>query len=167
MLETLLKLSLVVFMIGNLLDMGLRLNLTNVGAGLRRTRFLAAILIWGFVALPALALLIAHVLPLTPAHVTGLVLLGMAPCAPFLPPMVDRAKGDLGLAAVVMLVTAVVIVIYTPLSPSASRSRKRRPTSPAGSIRRSRRSPVSTPWPCWSFAPWSTGRASCRWPGAM
>jgi BASS family bile acid:Na+ symporter len=39
----------------------------------------------------------------------------MAPCAPFLPPMVDRAKGDLGLAAVVMLVTAVVTVIYMPL----------------------------------------------------
>ena len=79
-------------------------------------RFLLASLLWGFVALPALAWGLAHLLPLEHPYATGLVLLGMAPCAPFLPPMVDRARGDLGCTAAFMLLAVLVIVAYMPLA---------------------------------------------------
>lgn len=115
MMELALKITLVIFMVGNLLDMGLRLDMTAALAGLRRVRFLAAILLWGFVLLPALAWGLTRLLPLSPDHATGLILLGMAPSAPFLPPMVDRAKGDLDLAAVALLVTSIAVVIYMPV----------------------------------------------------
>jgi len=115
-LEVILKISVAVFMLGNLLDMGLRVDLSRALVGLKQTRFVGAILLWGFVALPALAWLLARVLPIENEHATGLVLLGMAPVAPFLPPMVERARGNLDLAAAVLLVASIGIVIYMPLA---------------------------------------------------
>lgn len=115
-LEVLLKFSLAVFMAGNLLDMGLRLRVAEAARGLGDVRFVVASLLWGFVALPAVAYAIAVVVPMARPFAMGLMLLGMAPCAPFLPPMVDRARGDLGLAAAFMLLTAVVTVVYMPVA---------------------------------------------------
>jgi bile acid:Na+ symporter, BASS family len=54
-LMILLKISLVIFMAGNLLDMGLRLNPRDALRGLRNVRFVAYVLLWGFVLCPALA----------------------------------------------------------------------------------------------------------------
>jgi predicted Na+-dependent transporter len=50
----LLKLSLVVFMAGNLLEMGLRLQRGATLRGFRNLRFVAWTLVWGFVLGPAL-----------------------------------------------------------------------------------------------------------------
>jgi len=115
-LKHLLNITLALFMIGNMLDMGLRLDARQALRDLRDARFLLASLLWGFVALPALAWGLAHLLPLEHPYATGLVLLGMAPCAPFLPPMVDRARGDLGCTAAFMLLAVLVIVAYMPLA---------------------------------------------------
>ena len=114
-LEFLLKVTLVIFMVGNLLDMGLRLRMNEALRGLRDTRFVVASLVWGFVVLPAFAYAIAVIVPMARPFAIGLTLLGMAPCAPFLPPMVERARGDIGYAAAFMLLASVVTVIYMPL----------------------------------------------------
>lgn len=116
MLDLLLKASIVVFMAGNLLDMGLRLNPPDALRGLRAPRFVAATLIWGFVAGPALAWGITKVVPLDAPYAMGLLLLGMTPCAPFLPMIVDKARGDLGYTAAFMLLTAVGTVVFMPLA---------------------------------------------------
>lgn len=115
-LGTLLKVTLVIFMVGNLLDMGLRLRLAEALRDLRNVRFVLASLAWGFVLLPALAYAIASLFPVAHPYAMGLILLGMTPCAPFLPPMVDRAKGDLGYAAAFMLLAAVVTVAAMPFA---------------------------------------------------
>ena len=60
MLMILVKISVVIFMAGNLLDMGLRLNPQDAARGLRDFRFVALTLVWGFVLAPALAYVIAH-----------------------------------------------------------------------------------------------------------
>jgi BASS family bile acid:Na+ symporter len=112
----LLKVSLVVFVAGNLLDMGLRLDLRNAVAGLRDARFVAYTLLWGFVLGPGLAYAITSIVPLAPPYAVGLILLGMTPCAPFVPTLVDRAKGDLGYTAAFMLLTAVTTVAYMPVA---------------------------------------------------
>lgn len=112
----LLKLALVVFLAGNLLDMGLRLNPQEALRGLRNVRFVAYTVIWGFVLVPALAVAIPLVIPLDPAYATGLVLLGMTPCAPFLPAMVARARGDMGFTAAFMFITAVGTVLFMPVA---------------------------------------------------
>lgn len=113
-LEILLKVSLVIFMAGSLLDMGLRLKLGDALRALRDARFVVVSLLWGFVALPALAYVIAEWLPMAPPFAMGLILLGMAPSSPFMPPMVEKARGDMGLAAAFMLLASAVTVAYMP-----------------------------------------------------
>jgi bile acid:Na+ symporter, BASS family len=115
-LDFALKISLVLFMVGNLLDMGLRLKLQEAIGALRNVRFVTLSLLWGFVLLPGLAYLLTVVVPLEPPYAIGLLLLSLAPCAPFLPPMVDKARGDMGHAAAFMLLTSLVTVAYMPLA---------------------------------------------------
>lgn len=115
-LDKLLKLSLVIFMVGNLLDMGLRLKMTEALAGLRNVRFVSLSILWGFFLCPALAYLLTRIIPLNPFYGMGMVLLGMTPCAPFLPPMVEKARGNMGYAAAFMLIASVVTVAYMPFA---------------------------------------------------
>jgi len=109
-----LKISLVIFMAGNLLDMGLRLNPQDALRGLRNVRFVVLTLLWGCGLCPALAYVIPLVIPLESHYAIGLILLGMTPCAPFLPAIVNKAKGDLGFTAAFMPLTAVAMVIFMP-----------------------------------------------------
>jgi BASS family bile acid:Na+ symporter len=115
-LQLLLEVSLVVFMVGNLLDMGLRLNLREAMKAMRDGRFVIYSVLWGFVLCPALAWSLVRVIPIAPSDGIGLVLLGMAPCAPFLPPMVERARGDLSYAAAFMLLASLITVVYMPVA---------------------------------------------------
>lgn len=115
-LQILLKISLLLFMVGNLLDMGLRLNLQDALGGLRNGRFVVLSGLWGFVLCPALAWLLTQVIPLEPPYAIGMIMLGMTPCAPFLPMMVERARGDMGYAAAFMLLASVATVVYMPLA---------------------------------------------------
>jgi bile acid:Na+ symporter, BASS family len=111
-----LKISLVIFMAGNLLDMGLRLNPQDALRGLRNVRFVSYTLLWGFLLCPALAYVICRVIPLEEPYAMGLLLMGMTPCAPFLPPLVSSAKGDLGFTAAFMLLTAAGTVAFMPFA---------------------------------------------------
>jgi BASS family bile acid:Na+ symporter len=115
-LDIALKISLVLFMVGNLFDMGLRLKVQEAIRALRNARFVTLCLLWGFILLPGLAYLLTVVVPLEPPYAIGLLLLGLAPCAPFLPPMVDKARGDMAHTAALMLLTSVATVAYMPLA---------------------------------------------------
>jgi len=112
----LLKISLVVFMAGNLMDMGLRLNPEDALRGLSNIRFVAHTLVWGFVIGPAVAYMITLVIPLEAPYAIGLILLGMTPCAPFVPLFVNKAKGDLGYTAAFMLLSAVATILFMPFA---------------------------------------------------
>lgn len=115
-LDKLLKITLVIFMVGNLLDMGLRLKVRQAVAGITNMRFVSFSILWGFVLCPALAYVLTRIIPLDPFYGMGMVLLGMTPCAPFLPPMVEKAKGDTGYTAAFMLVACVITVAYMPFA---------------------------------------------------
>jgi len=115
-LNQLFKISLAIFMAGSLLEMGLRLNLTDALRGLRSGRFVAYTLVWSFVISPALAYGITLVIPLDTPYAIGLILLGMAPCAPFVPALVDKAKGDLGYTAAFMVLASVGTVVFMPFA---------------------------------------------------
>lgn len=115
-LMILLKISLVIFMAGNLLHMGLRLNPRDALRGLRNARFVVHVLLWGFLFCPALAYVVPMVIPLEEPYAIGLILMGMTPCAPFLPAIVNKAKGDLGFTAAIMLLTAAGTVAFMPFA---------------------------------------------------
>ena len=95
--------------------MGLELNLTEALKTLRSARAIGLIVLWGWVVGPALAWLITKVLPLAEAHAAGLLLISLAPTAPFFPLMVGRARGDMSFAAAFMLLTTIGTVVLLPL----------------------------------------------------
>ena len=103
-------------MAGNLLDMGLRLKLTEAIGGLRNVRFVVVEPAVGFCPVPGPGLSAHEGHPTGTPYAIGMLLLGMAPCAPFLPLMVDKARGDLAYAAAFMLLASVVTVVYMPLA---------------------------------------------------
>jgi bile acid:Na+ symporter, BASS family len=110
-----LKLLVLVFMAGSLLEMGLGLSVTEALKGLRNPRFLGYGVLFAFVLGPLLAWLLTRIIPLEPSHAIGLLLLGMTPCAPFLPVMVNRARGDIGYAPAMLLLSAVGTVVLMPV----------------------------------------------------
>jgi BASS family bile acid:Na+ symporter len=71
--------------------------------------------LWAFVLCPALAYVLPMVIPLTPPYAMGLILLGLAPCAPLLPMMTEKAHGDLNYAASFILLASAGTVIYMPI----------------------------------------------------
>jgi bile acid:Na+ symporter, BASS family len=114
-LTILLKITVVIFMAGNLLELGLRLNLKEALRGLRDVRFVTLSVLWAFVLCPALAYVLTLIMPLTPPYAMGLILLGLAPCAPLLPMMTEKARGDLNYAASFILLASAGTVIYMPI----------------------------------------------------
>jgi BASS family bile acid:Na+ symporter len=84
--------------------------------GLRNLRFVGFSLLWCFMLGPAVAYGLTRVIPLAPPYAMVLVLIGLIPCAPFLPMVVDRARGDMRYAATFMLPAAVGMVATMPFA---------------------------------------------------
>jgi BASS family bile acid:Na+ symporter len=83
-LNTIQNITIIIFMVGNLLEVGLRLDVAEAIAALRNVRFVVTSLLWCFVIGPALAVLLTKFIPFAEPYALGLVLLGMAPCSPTL-----------------------------------------------------------------------------------
>ncbi len=114
MLQLLLNVAIVIFMVGNLLEVGLRLQVTEAFAALRHTRFVVLSLLLCFVIGPALALLLTMVLPLAEPYSLGLVLLGLAPCSPAIPVMMRISGGNLAFMSAFMLIAYAGTVAFMP-----------------------------------------------------
>jgi BASS family bile acid:Na+ symporter len=115
-LMLLFKISLGIFMAGSLFEMGLKVSLPEAFRGLRNVRFVAYTFLWSFVLCPALAYGLTLAIPLQFPFAVGLILLGMAPSAPFVPLLVEKAKGDLGFTAAFMLLASVGTVVFMPFT---------------------------------------------------
>jgi bile acid:Na+ symporter, BASS family len=113
-LDAVLKITLVIFMFGNMLDLGLRLDLPQALRGLRDVRFVALVLFWGYIVCPGLGYLMAVTLPLSPGYAMALVLVAIAPGNPFLAVSVSKARADVNYAASFMLLASAVTVVYMP-----------------------------------------------------
>lgn len=107
--------SLIIFMVGNLSAMGLQLNLKEAIVPLKDIRFVVATLVASFVIGPALAYLVVVAIPMERPYATGVLLLGMAPAAPFLPLVVKRANGDLAAGASFMLLASLGTILAMPI----------------------------------------------------
>lgn len=115
LLEKLLGGTIAVFMAGSLLEMGLKLDLKRASGALRDVRFMVTSLLWSFVIGPALAVLLAKGLPLAEPYALGLILLGLAPCAPFVPLLAEKAGADLNYIAAYLLLAAIGTLIVLPI----------------------------------------------------
>ncbi len=114
-LETLAMLSVLVFVISSMLSMGLSLTINQIVEPLKNTRLVILALVANFVLVPLVAFIITIVLPLNEPAVIGLILLSTAAGAPFLPKLVEVAKGNIAFSVGLMVLLMVVTIVYLPL----------------------------------------------------
>ena len=113
-LQQIQTITIVIFMVGNLLEVGLRLQVAQALAALRNVRFVVISLLWCFVIGPALAVMLTRLIPLDAPYALGLVLLGMTPCSPAIPVMMRRSGGSLAYMSAFMLLAYAGTVVLMP-----------------------------------------------------
>ena len=109
------KLSIFTFIITSMLAMGMSLTVSQIIAPLKSVKVVLLALLANFVLVPGLAYGLTLVIPLPEGLATGLIISGAAAGAPFLPKLVQLAKGNTALSVGLMTLLMVVTVIYLPI----------------------------------------------------
>jgi BASS family bile acid:Na+ symporter len=112
--ETAVHLFVVLFMVTNLVAIGLEIDGKAALVPLRDLRFVAIVVMADWLLSPALALALTSLLPMGKPYAVGLLLIGLAPAAPFLPMMVRKAGGDTRYTAALMLISSIGTVAFMP-----------------------------------------------------
>lgn len=110
------KFAVLVFVVTCMVAAGLVLSVRDIVAPLRRTRLVVLAVLANFVAVPAIAFGLTEWVPLDRAHAIGLLLLGGAAGAPFLPKLAGLAKGDFAFSVGLMLLLVVGSVGFMPVA---------------------------------------------------
>ena len=108
-------LMVLVFVVSSVLSVGLNLSVSQIVAPLRRARLVALTLVANFVVVPAVAVAIAKMMLLSEPQAVGLILLGAAAGAPFLPKLVEVGKGDVAFSVALMVLLMIGSLAYLPL----------------------------------------------------
>jgi|RhiMethySRZTD1v2_1073278.scaffolds.fasta_scaffold377890_1 BASS family bile acid:Na+ symporter len=112
--QRLADLSVLVFVVSSMLALGMSQRLADVAAPLRRPRAIVLALAVNFVLSPLLALGLIKIIPLQPAHATGLLLLSAAAGAPFLPKLAEICGGNLAYSVALMLLLMGASTLFMP-----------------------------------------------------
>ena len=115
LLGTLSQLAVLVFVISSMFSLGLSLTMKQIIDPLKNTRMVILALVANFVLVPLLAYGLAILFNLDDSLRVGLILLSTAAGAPFLPKLVDAAKGNIAFSVGLMVLLMLVTIIYLPL----------------------------------------------------
>lgn len=110
------KIATLTFVVASMAASGLGLGVKELLAPLSRARLVIMSLAANFLIAPALAYALTKLFMLYEPYETGLLLLGGAAGAPFLPKLATLAKGDGAFAVGLMLLLMVGSVIFMPLA---------------------------------------------------
>ncbi len=109
------QLSGLLFIVASMLAMGMSLTVAQIMAPLRNGRLVVMALLANFVLVPLLAYVIIRLIPLEQSLQIGLIVLATAAGAPFLPKLVQGAKGNLAFGVGLMVLLMVATIIYMPI----------------------------------------------------
>jgi BASS family bile acid:Na+ symporter len=103
------------FVVTSMLAMSLSLSVQQMTQPLKNARLVILALLANFVLVPLLAYAITRVIPLDQSLQIGVILLGTAAGAPFIPKLVQGAKGNVAYAVGLMFLIMVVTIFYLPI----------------------------------------------------
>jgi BASS family bile acid:Na+ symporter len=115
LIQKLVPVCMLVFVLSSMLAMGFGLTVGEIVAPLRNVRRVVMSLLANFLLVPLVALALGALLRLDQPLGVGLLLLGSAAGAPFLPKLTQLAKGNLAFAVGLMVLLMVITVGYLPL----------------------------------------------------
>src|SRR3954462_3620003 len=113
--QTAISIAMMTFVLSSMIGMGLGLRMNQIVAPLRNGQLVALGLLATFVIMPLAALALAKVIGLDKSLAIGLLLLGAAGGAPFLPKLAQIARGNLAFAVGLMVLLMVITVGYVPI----------------------------------------------------
>jgi len=91
------------FVVSTMLGAGLSQPLSDVIAPLRKPLPVALALVVNFAVAPLLAVVLTSIVPLQPAHATGILMLATAAGAPFLPKLAELSFGSIAYSVALMV----------------------------------------------------------------
>lgn len=103
------------FVVTSMLAMSLSLSAPQMTQPLKNARLVVLALLANFVLVPLLAYAIIKLIPLEQSLQIGVILLGTAAGAPFIPKLVQGAKGNVAYAVGLMFLIMVVTIFYLPI----------------------------------------------------
>jgi BASS family bile acid:Na+ symporter len=103
------------FVLTSMLAMGLSLTVPQIMQPLKNARLVILALLANFVLVPLLAYAVIKIIPLEQSLQIGLIVLSTAAGAPFLPKLVQGAKGNIAFGVGLMVLLMVVTVFYIPI----------------------------------------------------
>ena len=115
LIQKTISVATLVFVLSSMLGTGLGLTVSEIITPLRNARLVVLSLLANFVLMPLAAVGLAALLRLDQPLGVGLLLLGTAAGAPFLPKLAQIAKGNLAFGVGLMVLLMVVTVGYLPL----------------------------------------------------
>jgi BASS family bile acid:Na+ symporter len=107
--------SMLLFVVTGMLAVGVNLTVEQITDPLRNVRLILLVLLTNFILMPMAAILLAATLQLAQPLREGLLLLGTAAGAPFLPKLAELAKGEIAFAVATMVLLMVVTLGYLPI----------------------------------------------------
>ena len=115
-LDALVQVGTLVFVVSSMAAMGLGLTVAQIAAPLRNVRLVALALVANFVVVPLVAVGLQAAIGLDDALYAGLLLVATAAGAPFLPKLVEAARGDVAFSVGLMVLLMVVTVVFMPVA---------------------------------------------------
>lgn len=109
------QISGLLFIVASMLAMGMSLTMQQILQPLKNARLVVLALVANFILVPLLAYAITLVIPLQQDLRTGLIVLATAAGAPFLPKLVQGAKGNIAFGVGLMVLLMVVTIFYLPI----------------------------------------------------
>jgi predicted Na+-dependent transporter len=103
------------FVVTSMLAMSLSLSTQQMTQPLKNIRLVILALLANFVLVPLLAFAIIKIIPMDQSLQIGVILLGTAAGAPFIPKLVQGAKGNVAYAVGLMFLIMVVTIFFLPI----------------------------------------------------
>ena len=105
----------IVFVLASTFSAGISLTIQQILDPLHNIKLVLLALVANFIFVPALALVLLYVFSLPRPLAIGLFILGTVAGSPFVLKLTQAARGDVALAAGLMILLMVVTVIYLPV----------------------------------------------------
>ena len=114
-LEVVVDVLMFAFVAGSMITSGLGLTIPQIIEPFKNKKMVLLSLIANFVLVPLFAFGIVWILPVSEGVRIGIILLAVSGGAPFIPKIVETAKGRVGGAVGLMLLLLIVTIILMPL----------------------------------------------------
>ncbi len=113
--EMIFSVSMLVFVAGSMVTLGLGLTIPQIIEPFKNIKMVALTLIANFIVVPLFAFALVWLVPVSEGVRTGILLLALGGGAPFIPTIVETAKGYVAGAIGLMLLLLVVTIFYMPV----------------------------------------------------